>query len=160
RQLLNFDQANSIAEFQAVRDRVQSHEYRPTEADVTAARAAFLKLDTALTTDTTADATRVIAPPGGTSSGGAPSSASGPIRTGTPPVPDADPVRVVSPPRRFPLWMWITAAVVVVAAVVLIILRPFGGGTSALQEGVDAYRRGQREAAVNAFNRAVRDDKN
>ncbi|MGH7616881.1 MAG: tetratricopeptide repeat protein [Gemmatimonadaceae bacterium] len=158
RQLINFDQANSLAEFQAVRDRVQSPAYRPTESDVAAAHGAFLKLDTALMTDMTAEPTKVIAPPGSASP-----SASGPIRTGSPGgagvAPDAGPVAVVEPPRRFPIWLLVTAGVVVVSVVLLVFLRPFGGGTTALQEGIDAYRGGQREAAVNAFNRAVRDDK-
>jgi len=154
RQLINFDQANSLAEFQATRDRVQDPGYRPSETDLNAARAAFLKLDTALMTDITADVTRPIAQP---IVGGA-----GSVKTGTPPV-AAGPVKIVAPPRRFPIWMIATAGVVVVAAVLLIVFRPFGrSGTSALQQGIDAYRAGptQREAAVNAFNRAVREDKN
>jgi tetratricopeptide (TPR) repeat protein len=151
RQLINFDQANSLAEFQATRDRVHDSGYKPTEADLNAARGAFLKLDTALTTDAASDVTRPItAAPG----------VAGVVQTGVPPVTDAGPVKVVGPPPRFPVWMIATTAVVVVAVVGLLIWRPWSGGTSSLEQGIDAYRKGQREAAVSAFNRAVRDDKN
>jgi len=151
RQLLNFDQANSIAEFQAARDRVQDAGYKPTETDLNAARGAFLKLDTALMTDMNADVTRPIVQP---------VVSAGPSANAAPPVSDLGPVKVVSPPRRFPIWAMVTAAVLVVVAGALLVLRPFGGGgSSALQEGIDAYRKGQREVAVSAFNRAVREDK-
>jgi len=152
RQLINFDQANSLAEFQATRDRLQDSGYKPTESDVSAARGAFLKLDTALMTDLAGDVTRPLSP---TVSGGASR-----VQTGPPPTVDDGPVKVVGPPPRFPLWMIVTAGVVVVATVLLLIFRPFGGGSSALQQGIDAYRNNQREAAVRAFNRAVREDKN
>src|SRR5262245_35206452 len=135
RQLINFDQANSLAEFQATRDRVHDSGYKPTEADLNAARAAFLKLDTALTTDASGDVTRPIA---------ASAPASGPIQTGTPPMADAGPVKVVGPPSRFPAWMIATAAVAVVAVIGLLIWRPWSGGSSALEQGIDAYRKGQR----------------
>ena len=150
RQLINFDQANSLAEFQATRDRVQDSSYRPTDADVSAARGAFVKLDNALTAETTADVTSVLSPPPRSSAKTEPV---------TSPLPSEGPVKVVAPPRRFPIWMMVAAGIIVLAGVLLIVFRPFGRGSSALDEGVDAYRRGQREAAVSAFNRAVRDDK-
>src|SRR5439155_18493200 len=65
RQLINFDQANALAEFQAVRDRLENHSYRPSEGDVTAARGAFLKLDSALIGEPTGEA------PTATTAGGA-----------------------------------------------------------------------------------------
>jgi Flp pilus assembly protein TadD len=151
RQLINFDQANSLAEFQAVRDRVQHAGYRPTEADIAAARGAFLKLDSALVTDTSGSVTQPIVQP---------APATGPVKTGAPPVEDAGPVKVVGPPPRFPVWMLATAGALAVILLVLFVWRPWRAGTSALDQGIDAYRKGQREAAVSAFNRAVRDDKN
>jgi tetratricopeptide (TPR) repeat protein len=151
RQLINFDQANTLAEFQAARDRVQDSSYRPTEADVSAARGAFLKLDSALSADAIAEVTRPISPP---------PISSGPVQTGAPPAAAAGPVKVVAPPPRFPIWMIATAGVVIVAVALLLIFRPFSRGPSALEQGIEAYRAGQREAAVSAFNRAVRDDKN
>ncbi len=151
RQLINFDQANSLAEFQATRDRVQDSTYRPADADVAAARGAFLRLDDALTADATADIGTLISPP--------PARPSGKAEQASPALSDEGPVKVVAPPRRFPIWMMVAAGAIVLAAVLLIVFRPFGHRTSALDEGIDAYRSGQREAAVSAFNRAVRDDK-
>jgi Flp pilus assembly protein TadD len=46
----------------------------------------------------------------------------------------------------------------VILVVVVVLLTRGGGGNAALSQGVDAYRRGQREVAVNAFNRAVREN--
>ena len=151
RQLINFDQANSLAEFQAARDRLQDASYHPTEGDANAARDAFLKLDTALSTDPTADIGTLISPP--------PLRGSSKTEPLSAPLADEGPVKVVAPPRRFPLWMWAVAGAIVLVAVLLIVLRPFGHTNSALDEGIEAYRKGQREAAVSAFNRAVREDK-
>ena len=142
RQLINFDQANSLAEFQAVRDRVQDISYRPTEADLEAARAAFMKLETALTAN--AD-TQVLGAPRST-----PPVHSAPI------VETAGPVAVVAPPRRIPIWAIAAAAVVVIAVIALLVFRPFGG-TSTLDQGITAYTNGQREAAVSFFSRATRE---
>ena len=144
RQLINFDQANSLAEFQAVRDRVQDISYRPTEADLDAARTAFMKLDTALAANAE---TQVL----GAARPATPHVYSPPI------VEAAEPVAIVAPPRRFPIWAIASAAVVVVAVIALLVFRPFGGGTSTLDQGVAAYTKGQREAAVSFFSRAARE---
>jgi tetratricopeptide (TPR) repeat protein len=152
RQLINFDQANSLAEFQAARDRVQDTSYRPTEADVNAARGAFLKLDTALLADLSAPSvTGPISAVKGGPTAGSPADDT--------PV-DAGPVKVVAPPRRFPVWLIATAGVVALAIIVFVVVRLVGHRESALDQGIDAYRKGQREVAVSAFNRAVREDKN
>ena len=59
-----------------------------------------------------------------------------------------------------PAWAKVALAVVIVAALVGTGYALMGRGAdgSALQQGVDAYQRGQREAAVSAFNKAARDD--
>src|SRR5262249_53768545 len=121
------------------------------EGDANAARGAFLRLDGALSTDATADVGTLISPP--------PLRGGGKTEPVSAPLPDAGPVKVVAPPRRFPLWMAAVAGAIVLAAVLLFVFRPFGHRTTAVEEGIDAYRRGQREAAVSAFNRAVREDK-
>ena len=150
RQLINFESANAIAEFLAVNDRVHNTTYRPTDADVNAARNAFLKLDAALL----ADATSEFARPAPASPYAAPS-----VATPPPVAPDAEPVRVGPPPRRIPLWAYAgLAGVLTVVVVVMLVMRRGGGGGGSLQTGVDAYTRGQREVAVNAFNKAVRED--
>jgi tetratricopeptide (TPR) repeat protein len=155
RQLIDFDQANSLAEFQAVNDRVQDVNYRPSDADLKAARDAVLKLDAALIGDTVVvDAPRA-APR--MSTGGP--SVTGEVKS-IPLVADAaGPVKVVPPPRRFPVWMLATAGVVLVVGLAIggyVLFFP--RSSSALEQGIDAYRAGQREIAVSDFNRAVRDD--
>jgi tetratricopeptide (TPR) repeat protein len=143
RQAINFDQANALAELQAVHDRVQNTTYRPVDGDVNAARAAVLKLDTALTTD-----------PAETSR--APVSAAAPVAA-TP----AEPVAMASTPTRggIPTWAKIAVGVVLLVIIAGGAYLTFGrGGSSSLQQGIDAYRAGQREAAVSAFNKAARDE--
>jgi Flp pilus assembly protein TadD len=72
----------------------------------------------------------------------------------------AGPVAVVLPPRRFPIWMLATFGVVLIAALVGgFFLFSGRSGRSSLDQGIAAYKNGQREAAVSAFSRAVREDK-
>ena len=148
RQLIDFDQANALADFQAVHDRLQSTSYRPSESDLASARAAVSKLDSAL----------VDAP--------APSpSAAGPrdpmMREAvvTPPPPT---VPVPSASRRrlnVPSWTILASAVVVLAIVGVGGYFLFGRRSrDPLEEGIAAYQRGQREAAANAFSRAEREN--
>ena len=153
RQVINFEQANALAEFQAVHDRVQNTSYHPTTADVAAARSAFLKLDAALLTDVTAGFARPAPSAGNSATSLPPAAASGP-----PVVADSGVVPLPTPPRRMPVWAMaaVGALVLVIIAVVLFSRRGGGGGT--LEQGIEAYRRGQREVAVNAFNKAVREN--
>lgn len=143
RQLINFDQANALADFQAVRDRLEDTNYRPSESDNDSARRAFLKLEAALT-ETDTGAAR-------------PSSSSAPAVKTMPIVEASEPVKVVSPPRRVPIWAWLTGAIVAVGVTLILVFRPWSGGDSALQQGITAYRAGQREAAVSHFTRAARE---
>jgi tetratricopeptide (TPR) repeat protein len=150
RQLIDFDQANALAEFGAVHDRVQDTKYRPTDADVNAARSAFLKLDTALMSDRNAP-TQAIPRPSG---------AQGDVKSVPAAMATSAPVAVVSPPRRFPIWMLATFGVVLVAVLVGgYFIFSGGSSSSSLDQGITAYGNGQREAAVSAFSRAVREDK-
>lgn len=146
RQSLNFDQANALAEFQAVGDRLQNATYRPTDGDVNAARVAVAKLDGALTDEPPAYA----------------SAPANPNATAAPPGAAVASTVVASAPLRGGLPTWVKAAIAVVVLAVLLgggyLLMGRGSGGSALQQGVDAYQRGQREAAVAAFNKASRDD--
>ena len=145
RQALNFDQANALAEFQAVRDRLQNTAYRPTDADVNSARVAVAKLDGALTDQPLA---QPVAP-------GNP--VAPPVNTATTPPPAVVPVATVRPG----LPVWAKAALAVLALLLLLgvgYTMMGSSGSSSLQQGVDAYQRGQREAAVSAFNKASRDD--
>ena len=153
RQLISFDQANSLAEFEAVHSRVQDTSYRPNVGDVNSARDAFLKLDTALMGDSG------IAPPRAVPASGTPAPVVA-AETATPAT-ETTVVATTAHRRRMPLWASIVAGVVVLVILV-------GGGyllfgrrtSSALQEGIAAYTAGQREAAVSAFNRAERENPN
>ena len=146
RQLISFDHANAIAEFQAVHDRVENTSYHPTDADVNAAREAFRKLDAALL----ADATSEFARPAPAAPFAAAPAAAAPVA--------AEPAKLPPPPRRFPLWASGGLAALVVIVVVVLLLSRRGGAGGSLQQGKDAYLRGQREVAVNAFNKAVREN--
>jgi tetratricopeptide (TPR) repeat protein len=146
RQLIDFDLANALAAFEAVHGRLQSTSYRPIEADVTAARTAFLKLDAALMDD---------APSYGAPSYGAPAAA--PVAAAAPIAPASDTV-VVPATGRYPRWLWpaLVAFVVALAVGGYVAFRPTG--SDSLAQGIDAYSRGQREVAVNAFSKAVREN--
>jgi tetratricopeptide (TPR) repeat protein len=144
RQLIDFDLANSLAEFQAVHDRLQATTYQATPADIEAARAAFTKLDTALMGDTGVEPPRL--------------GAREPQASAAPAVVVAEsPATPVGARRVYPVWLVGAIALVVIALVVGGYFA-FHHGTSSLQQGVDAYKAGQREAAVSAFTRATRDD--
>jgi tetratricopeptide (TPR) repeat protein len=148
RQMISFDLANALAEFQAVFDRVHDTSYKPNASDISAARNAFDKLDTALSADPVADSPRVA--PTDPFAPGSAASATTPAGV----LPSA-----VPPPRRFPVWMLALAGVVVLALVLGGAYFVFGHrGSDTLQQGIDAYRRGQREVAVNAFNKAAKED--
>ena len=144
RQMLNFDQANSLAEFESVHTRLHDTSYRPTDADVVAARNAYLKLDAALMGDLI-DAPRT-----------APAA---PVTTSAAAVAPADDM-VVAPAaaRRYPRWL-IPATVLGVIVVVTAGYFAFAPrGNSSLDQGVAAYKAGQREVALSAFTKASRED--
>jgi len=155
RQLITFDTANSLAEFQAVYDRVQNTSYRPTDADISAAKTAFEKLDEALKRDATLE----FAPPRPNtprSIAAAAAQSAPPASTANAPatpMPPAGP-----PPRRVPIWAFGAAGAIIVIVVVVLLFARRGGSSASIEQGIDAYRRGQREVAVNAFNKAVRDN--
>lgn len=140
RQMITFDQANGIAEFEAVHARLQDTAYRPTPSDTSSARNAFLKLDAALME------TQI-----------GPSSFDARPAAVAPAVPVAEPVVVQTTRKGTPRWLIPVLAVVVIALGVGGFFM-FRGGGSSYQEGVDAYTKGQREVAISDFNKAVRED--
>ena len=146
RQLIDFDQANALAAFQAVHDRLQNTSYHPTDADVAAARSAFLKLDTALMGD-------AGVPP--------PRTAPRDVPTAVPPAATPEVIMAEPPATRGGLPSWAILGLIVVVAAILVggAYAIFGRrGSSSVQQGIEAYRNGQREVAVSAFNKAVRED--
>ena len=145
RQMINFDQANSLAEFQAVRDRLETTSYHPTQSDIDAARNSFLKLDTALMGDGVAEPPRA-----------APRESQ--------PLPESVPVETFNPVptsgRGLPVWVFGLIGIVLLVGLIGGGYYAFGRRTSGgtLEQGIEAYRQGQREVAVNAFTRASRED--
>jgi tetratricopeptide (TPR) repeat protein len=141
RQMINFDQANSLAEFEAVHGRLQSTSYRPVEADVSAARNAYLKLDAALIEE--------------------PNYSGGPrpLAAAPTPAPVAEPIVATAPVRRGrPGWL-------VPALIALVLVLAVGGyflvagsPKNSSADGISAYQHGQREVAVSAFNKAAREN--
>jgi tetratricopeptide (TPR) repeat protein len=150
RQSIDFEAANALAAFEAVDARLQNVSYRPTESDVASAKLATERLDAALADRPLAEAARPGFA-GATAPAGAPAAAAA--------VPVAVPVASTSTAGGMAGWLK-----AVIAAVVVVILAGgayfvFGGrGSDSLQQGIDAYRAGQREAAVSDFNKAVRED--
>jgi len=148
RQLINFDQANALAEFQAVRDRLENHSYRPSEGDVTAARGAFLKLDSALIGEPTGEA------PTATTAGGA---GAPPAAVAPAPMAGLEPLSAGG--RGVPAWAALLAILIVIGMIGIGAFYAFAHrGPSALERGKQYYANGQREAAVGEFNKAVREE--
>jgi len=150
RQLIDFDQANALADFQAVHDRLQSTSYHPSESDLASARAAVSKLDSAL----------VDAPTPSPSATGPRDPMMREAVVPPSPAPQAAPAPSASRRRlNVPSWAILSSAVVVLAVVVIGGYLLFGRRShDPLEEGIAAYQRGQREAAANAFSRAEREN--
>jgi len=145
RELLTLDQAHALVEFSAAHERAQRTDYRPSNADIAAARTGYQQLEAALRQDRSA-----VAPPPPAPLAGAPVAA----------VPGADvPVFPAAGRRRgFPLIALIG---------LLILIGGIGGGIyyftagqtgGPIQRGVSAYNAGNRTVARNEFAQAIRDD--
>lgn len=143
RDLLTLDQAHALVEFSAAHDRAQRTDYRPTAADIGAARTGYQQLEAALRQE------RSAPPPPATS--GATTVPAAPVAE-TPVFPGAN------RRRGFPLIALIG---------LLVVLGGIGGGIyyfaagrsgGPLQEGISAFTAGNKTAARNAFAEAIRDD--
>jgi tetratricopeptide (TPR) repeat protein len=141
RRFLSLEQANALAAFNAARERSERTDYAPTEADVNAAREAFLKLETGLMGETPASRAAPV-----------------PASPSPAPVPPATDYVVAVPGRR-PTAMIAAGIVGVLLLGVLIWYFTMGRSShSAYDDGVVAYREGRREAAEGAFRKAITDD--
>ena len=143
RDLLTLDQAHALVEFSAAHERAQRTDYRPTGADIAAARTGYQQLEAALRQE------RVAAP--------RPTPAAVSAATAAPAADTAPPV-VTTRRRGFPL---------IALLAILLLLGGIGGGiyyfatagsSGALERGIRAYGAGNRNEARNAFAEAVRDD--
>ncbi len=151
RQMLTFEQANALAEFNAAAERAHRTDYQPGENDVNAARDGFLKFESSLMS------TGVDAAPLSKSA----AAATKPVEV----APRNDKVEVQAPARwrNVPSWAVIAAVLVVIAGLGIggwLLFGRGGGSSDALDQGIAYYRSNQREAAAGAFSKAARDNPN
>lgn len=142
RNMISIEQAHALMDFLAARDRVKRTEYRPTSADIAAARDAYTKLDEGLRSDSAAAA-----------AAGATATA-GPATVAAPGALDITPV---PPPRRSRIpWLPIGALLLVLIAAGAAWYYFEGGGPSAaMRRGMEAYRRGALAQARIEFQDAA-----
>lgn len=180
-ELISLDQAHSLLEFLAARDRSNRTSYKPTQADGDAALDGFRAYESALTggapvkraTPTTPQHpayTPRLAPPAQPASPYARPPAGGYKAPApyVPPAAAARPTTIEQPPpnfdsrrRRLPLW----AMIGIPGLVLLLVIGGYfafgrGGASSGLTAGIDAMQAGQREKARGDFAKAARDDPN
>jgi tetratricopeptide (TPR) repeat protein len=170
RQLLTFDQANALVAFLAAREQLDRPDYQPTDADVNAARSAFLKLDAGLMEGVTATPASPYAPqsygspppppPSPYAPGGAPArKAPSPPPPITPPSPGMEPLmRSATTKRRYIVAVTIGVVVLVAVAIGAWMMFGRGGDAGMLAQGVQAYQRGDKVTASSDFEQAARAD--
>jgi tetratricopeptide (TPR) repeat protein len=175
RQLIAFEQANALAELEAAYVRGERPGYTTTDADVNAARNAFLKLETALMHEGATGGAPAAWTPLYTSPG--PVNPATPATHGTSTVPSPGaarsapagpgPTPSVAPGELQPLmregrqpWLVPVIALVVLVAVGAGIYFAVSsrGGSDSLTQGVQYMQQGQREAATGAFTKAAREN--
>lgn len=139
RQMLSLEQANALAEFHAARDRAQNTEYRPSPADVNAARNGFLKLEAGLMA--------AVNPPPVVP---VPASA---VETR----PMASGEGYDRPPRRAP-WLPILLGLAALALVGVVAWALANRGGDDVRDGLRLLADGKREVARDVFKKAARDD--
>lgn len=157
RQLLSLEQANALAEFHAARERAARTEYKPTAADVAAARDAFLKLEAGLLGEAASASPYAPRPAGAPT----PARTTVPLDTTVPTPVGATPVTAAGTGRQ----PWLPVLVIVVLLLLVggiawYALASRSGSGTAYQDGVTAYREGRREAAAGAFIKATKDAPN
>ncbi|HEU4585729.1 MAG TPA: tetratricopeptide repeat protein [Gemmatimonadaceae bacterium] len=155
RELISLEQAHSLLELQAVRERVDDTTYQPAQKDIDTAREAYDALQSGLVTPVSARA-------------GAASPYAPPAATPTipPQSPSAEPAQVYVPPPReedvrrrrsiFLGALLILLAIVLVAGGVYWYRFRSGSIPSDVRAAIALYERGQPEAARGAFTQAAR----
>jgi len=172
RQLLTFDQANALVAFLAAREQLDRPDYQPTDADVNAARSAFLKLDAGLMEGVTATPGSPYAPqpygspPPPPPSPYAPGGAAARKASPTPPpiipaAPGLEPMmRLPGTKRRYLIPVAIGTVVLVVLAIGAWMMFGRGGNSGILAQGVQAYQRGDKVTGSSDFEQAARANPN
>jgi tetratricopeptide (TPR) repeat protein len=150
RHFLSLEQANSLAEFHAARERAGRTDYAPTEGDINAVREAFLKLEAGLMGDEAAT-TRPV-PTAAQHAAAAQAPVDQPVGAKT--------ITMVPTPSTRPAWMLPVLGAVGLLVVGALAWWAFAGrgGNAAYSQGVVAYREGRREAAEGSFRKAMTDD--
>ena len=145
RELLTLDQAHALVEFSAAHERAQRTDYRPSNADIGAARTGFQQLEAALRQE------RAAPPPASAAA------ATVPGAVAAAPEPNAPPFPVATRRRGFPL-IALVGLLVLLVAIGGAIYYFAGRGQTPLQAGIAAYSAGDKNAARNHFAQALRDD--
>ena len=152
RQALTFDQANALVALLAVREQLDGPGYQPTDADVNAARSAFLKLDAGLMGDGGATPAPTYTP----QSYRSPAPAAGAVPLVVPPAPGLEPMMRAPRKNRTIVPLVIGLGVLLGLAVAGYFLFGRAGGGDMMAQGIQAYQRGDRVTAASDFERAAR----
>jgi tetratricopeptide (TPR) repeat protein len=143
RELLTLDQAHALVEFSAAHERAQRTDYRPTNADIAAARTGYQQLEAALRQERSTPPPHVAA-----------SATAAPVA----PVADTPVFPGANRRRGFPLIALIGLLVLLGGIGGAIWYFAAGRSGGALEEGIAAYTAKNPTAARNAFAEAIRDD--
>jgi tetratricopeptide (TPR) repeat protein len=150
RDLLTLAQTHALLDFLTVRERLNDSAYKPTDADVAAARDAVTQLETALA------APRQEPPPPAPAATPPPPREKAAAETSAAP-PGARGARARRMIAEFPVWGWILVAVLAVgfaAGTAWFVVR----GGDELADGRSMLREGRREAARGEFERVAREN--
>lgn len=144
RNMISIEQAHALLDFLAARDRVKRTEYRPTSADIDAAREAYNKLDQGLRAEAASAGANATAT---TAAQGAPA----------PGAPATVVTTTAAPARRSRIpWLPIGALLLVlVAAGAAWFFFERGGPSAAMRRGTEAYRGGRLALARTEFQDAA-----
>lgn len=142
RELLTLDQAHALVEFSAAHERAQRTDYRPSNADIGAARTGYQQLEAALRQE------RAAPPPAS-----APAAA-----TSSAPAPEVSPFPTAAPRRGFPLIALIALLMILGGGGGLIYYFAAGRSGGAMEKGIAAYNARNTTVARNEFAQAIRED--
>lgn len=143
RELLTLDQAHALVEFSAAHERAQRTDYRPSNADIGAARTGYQQLEAALRQE------RAAPPP--------PAAAAAAVASSTP-APEVSPFPTAAPRRGFPLIALIALLMIVGGGGGLAYYFAAGRSGGSMEKGIAAYNARNTTVARNEFAQAIRDD--